>query len=104
MIAIVADEPMAELAEPIGAVLGVELRPRSSGYYGDPYYSGWPDSDVKLTLNRDPMYRAGDPEEDRFFSAESPDARYVVWEADAESERVAELVAAGVTARVVGPA
>ena len=53
----------------------------------------------------EPMAKlAGDPEEDRFFSAEAPDARYVVWEANVESERVAELVAAGVTARVVGPA
>jgi hypothetical protein len=101
VIAIVSTESLEEIASHVSEVLGVSLHPRESSYYGDPYYSAWPESELKLTLNRDPQYLPGDPPEERFFLAEAQDAQFVLWEADPEDERVELLRAGGLNARVV---
>lgn len=100
MIAIVSDQTLEDLAAVVGQVADVPLRPRESSYYGDPYYSGSPVSDLRLTLNEDPMYRPGDAPEDRIF-VNVPEARFVLWDADPEEEFAKALPARGLDARVV---
>ena len=79
------------VAEKVAAALGVALVPRESSYWGDPYYSGWPKSEIKLTENLDPMFRQGDPPEERWFCSEARDASYLIWETQGNEAVLAAL-------------
>jgi hypothetical protein len=61
LIGIKSEKPIEVVAKKVSEALGVPLLRRDSAYWGDPYYSGWPTSDVKLTENLDPMFREGEP-------------------------------------------
>ena len=100
-IVIVADDSPELLATRVSAALGVALHQGESSHYGDPYFSAWPDSELKLTLNCDPLYLHGeDPPEERFFVPTAQDAPFVLWNADPEHEAVARLRTEGLDARL----
>jgi hypothetical protein len=101
LVGITSDDPIDSVAAMVSEALGVTLRPRESSYWGDPYYSGWPESAIKLTANLDPMYREGDPVEDRWFSATAPEVVYLLWETDDPPAVAIALGAVGLNAAVV---
>jgi hypothetical protein len=90
LIAIKSNESIDALSAIVSAAIGIELHPRESSYWGDPYYSGWPDSEVMLTANLDPTFQQGDSPQERWFSSSSRDAPYLLWELP---DRHAALVA-----------
>jgi hypothetical protein len=100
LIAVNSDEPMETVAAKVGAVLGLALAPRDSSFWG-PYYSGWPESEVKVTENRDLMFTEGDPPDEQWFTANARDARYLVWEASIDQAVLDGLRAAGLDVRLV---
>ncbi len=68
LVGIKSDDSIDVVAGKVSVALGLTLALHDSSYWGDPYFSGWPASDVKLTANRDPMFHDGDPAEERWFS------------------------------------
>ena len=89
-IVIFADDPLDGLASRVSMALGIAFHaPRASSHYGEPYYSAWPESELKLTDNLDPMYRPGDPPDDRYFIPELKDAQFILWNADPVDQSVA---------------
>ena len=103
LIAIWSPEPIEMVAEKVAAALGVALVPRESSYWGDPYYSGWPKSEIKLTENLDPMFRQGDPPEERWFCSEARDASYLIWETQGNEAVLAALRDAGLSVDAITP-
>jgi hypothetical protein len=101
LIAIRTGEPIEAVAAKVAQALGVSLQPRESSYWGDPYFSGWPESAIKLTANLDPSYQEGDPPDERWFSPSANDAAYLVWDSGDASAAAANLQAAGLNAEVV---
>jgi hypothetical protein len=101
LIAIRTDEQIDAVAATVGEALGVSLTPHASGHWGDPYYSGWPENEIKLTANLDPMYQEGDPPDERWFSPSARDAAYLVWDAADAPAAAAKLQAARLIAEVV---
>ena len=101
VIAVRATESIEVVAATVAEALGVSLKPHESSYWGDPYYSGFPESEVQVTANLDPMYRDGDPPEERWFKASVRDAAYLVWNAADPPAVAASLQAAGLNAEVV---
>jgi hypothetical protein len=101
VIVICDDRSFAEVARDVSSVLGVVLDARESSYWGDPYFSDGSDDGLKLTLNSDPQFRDGDPPEESRFAPQAPEAQYVLWDADSESEVVERLRTAGIDARTV---
>ncbi len=92
---------MEVVAATVSSALGLTLRQRDSSYWGDPYFSGWPESEIKLTSNLDPSFLEGDPPEERWFSASAHGATDLVWEAADPSAAVVALKAVGLDADVV---
>ncbi len=100
MIVVESSRSPEEVAGQVSRLLSVALRERDSSVRGA-YYSGWPESKLKLTLNRDPMYLPSDPPDERYFVSEAPDAQFVLWDADDEDATVEKLRGGGLHARVV---
>ena len=98
LVAIKSSESIEAVAARVSTALGVALRPRESSYLGDPYFSGWPESDIKVTANLDPMFREGDPAGERWFSSSASDAAYLVWETVDPVQAATTLRAAGLDA------
>ena len=101
LIAITTDAPIEAVAATVAAALDLTLLPRESSYWGDPYYSAWPASAVKLTSNRDPMFTEGDPPEDEWFSSAASDAAYLLWDTDDPASALAALSAVGLDAKLI---
>jgi hypothetical protein len=101
LVGIKSDEPIESVAASVSQVLGVTLRPRDSSHWGSPYYTCWPESEIKLTANLDPMFREGDSPDDRWFSSSGRDATYLIWETADARAVVATLRLVGLDAEVV---
>ena len=99
LIAIRAQEPIEAIAAKVSEALGVLLKPRDSYHWGS-YYSGWPESPVKLTANLDPVFQEGDPPEERWFSSTAREAGYLVWDTDDPHATAGSLRAAGLDAEI----
>jgi hypothetical protein len=101
LIAIRSQERIEAVAAKVAEALAVSLEPRESGHWGDPYYSGWPESEIKLTANVDPMYEEGDPPDERWFIASARDATYLVWDTADPAAAAVTLQTAGLDAEVI---
>ena len=101
LIGIKSNDPIDVVAAKVSGALGVALTPRASSHWGDPYYSGWPARDIKLTANLDPMFKEGDPSEERWFSFSGRECAYLLWDVSAGESVLVTLRNAGIDARPV---
>jgi len=101
LVGIKSDDSIDVVAGKVSVALGLTLAPHDSSYWGDPYFSGWPTSDVKLTANCDLMFHDGDPAEERWFSFDGRDCEYVLWDVPLAESLFAALRNVGLDARPV---
>jgi hypothetical protein len=101
LVAIRTHEPIEAIVAKVSEGLGVSLTQHESSQWGDPYFSGWPDSEIKLTANLDPMFDEGDPPDERWFSSSAREAAYLVWDTPDPSGAATSLRAMGLDAEVV---
>jgi hypothetical protein len=101
LVGIRSEDAIDAVAAKVSTALGVTLHIRDSAHWGDPYYSASPESEIKLTHNLDPMYREGDPSDERLFSASARHVAYLVWDTVDPHAAVAALKAGGLDAELV---
>ena len=101
LVGIKSDDSIDVVSTKVSDALGVALAPHDSSYWGDLYYRASPASDVKLTTNCDPTFRDGDPPEERWFSFDSRDCEYLLWDVPQEESLFAALRDVGLDVRPV---
>ncbi len=63
----VAEQDAERVATHLGRALGVEFKGHDSSYKGSYWLHEAGDSTIEVFYNSDPMFRAGDPQEDQWF-------------------------------------
>jgi hypothetical protein len=82
------------IAVRLGGILGLSFVPHESAYHGDYWrYTGENGSAISVSLNADPMYRAGDPEAEQFLEPSLPEFGVLV-HASLPPEREAQFLLA----------
>lgn len=101
LVGIRSGEAIETVAARVSDALGAALRPLESSNWGDPYFSGWPESEIKVTTNLDPTFREGDRPDERWFRSSARDAAYLVWETADPAQAAITLRKLGLDAEVV---